>query len=221
MLDFSLKRTSLLCCHISDHPYPVLTFHRKDTFSHSGVASKGGKAFHSVRSSESTTAPRDAVVRCIEDRALAFQGFDVPRSHLEPLQLVRYSRGGRYHFHTDWFTDPRDATAAVGGNRASSFFAYVSVANDTTGGGTNFPLLDVPRDNRWCRVLDCDEPWESGVTFRPVEGNAIYWENLLPDGNGDPRTLHAGLSVERGAKIGMNIWTRQTPLSEDVRGPDV
>ncbi|KAH8885348.1 hypothetical protein GQ53DRAFT_366283 [Thozetella sp. PMI_491] len=193
----------------------------KDTFSHSGVASKGGKAIHSVRSSQSTNVPRDAVVRCIEDRALHFQGYDIPRSHLEPLQLVKYAPGERYHFHTDWFTDPANAMATVGGNRASSFFAYVHVANDTTGGGTNFPFLDAPSDERWCSVIDCDEPWENGVTFRPVEGNAVYWENLLSDGQGDPRTLHAGLGVTGGGKIGMNIWTRQAPLSTDIRGSDL
>ncbi len=118
----------------------------------------------------------------------------------------------------------------------SSFFAYVAVAggNETvnaeemggdgrkiTGGGTNFPMLDAPRDGAWCEYVDCDEPWENGVTFRPVEGNAVYWENLLPDGRGDPRTLHAGLPVTSGWKVGMNIWTRQAQLGEDVRGSDI
>jgi len=176
-----------------------------------------------VRTSQSTNVPRDAVVRCIESRALAFQGYDTPRSHLEPLQLVKYGPSERYHFHTDWFTDPGHAAAAAGGNRVSSFFAYVHVANDTTGGGTNFPHLDAPSDDRWCDagIVDCDEMWDSGVTFRPVEGNAVYWENLLPDGRGDERTLHAGLPVTGGGKIGMNIWTRQMPLDEKIRGEDV
>jgi len=183
----------------------------------------GGQTLHKVRTSQSTNIPRDAVVRCIEERALAFQGFDVPRTHLEPLQLVKYGAGERYHFHTDWFTDPAHATAALGGNRVSSFFAYVRASEDIKGGGTNFPLVDAPFDERWCRYIDCDEPWDNGVTFRPVEGNAVYWENMLPgaSGVGDPRTLHAGLPVAAGEKIGMNIWTRQAPLGEDVRGPDV
>ncbi|KAK0712434.1 hypothetical protein B0T26DRAFT_649346 [Lasiosphaeria miniovina] len=200
----------------------------KDSFSRSGVADRGGvggKAVHQVRTSQSTNVGRDGVVRCIEERALAFQGYSVPRTHLEPVQLVKYGPTERYHFHTDWFTDgtATHAAAAAGGNRASSFFAYVHVANDTTGGGTNFPRLDAPGDARWCDagLVDCDEPWENGVTFRPVEGNAIFWENLLPDGSGDERTLHAGLPVSGGGKIGMNIWTRQLPLGDDIRGPDL
>lgn len=175
----------------------------------------------STRTSQSTNVARDAVVRCIEKRALRFQGFDTAQAQLEPVQLVKYGRGERYHFHTDWYPNPVHATAAVGGNRLSSFFAYVAASDDLTGGGTNFPLLDAPRDDRWCAFVDCDEPWENGLTFRPALGGAVFWQNLHPDGSGDERNLHAGLPVTSGSKIGMNIWTRQGPLGEDIRGPDV
>ena len=192
--------------------------HRKDTFAHSAVTdNSGGQTVHQVRTSHSTSVDSDDVVQCIEDRALSFQGYDISRSQLEPLQLVKYGAGEQYHFHTDWFTNPSHATAAYGGNRASSFFAYVLVTNDTTGGGTNFPRIPAPKDDRWCSVIDCDEPWENGVTFRPKEGNAVYWDNLFSDGTGDERTLHAGLPLTTGTKIGMNIWTRQGILSEDIR----
>ncbi len=97
---------------------------------------------------------------------------------------------------------------------------YVHVSNDTTGGGTNFPLVDPPKDERWCGLVECDEPYANGVTFRPVLGNAIFWENLTPGGQGDPRTEHAGLPLTSGEKIGMNIWTRQMPMSELVRKED-
>jgi prolyl 4-hydroxylase len=157
-------------------------------------------------------------VACIETRALLFQGYDTPRSHLEPLQLVKYAPTEHYHFHTDWFTSP----GSEGNNRVTSFFAYVHVANGTTGGGTNFPRLgEVPAEGRWCDegILDCDAEWEKGATFRPVEGNAVFWVNLLPpDGKGgrvgDERTLHAGLPVTGGGKIGLNIWTREGPVAE-------
>lgn len=170
-----------------------------------------------MRTSQSTTVPRDPVVKCVEARALAFQGFDIPRNHIEPIQLVKYAPGERYHFHTDWFTDPVHATAALGGNRISSFFGYVALGN-VTGGGTNFPLLDAPADERWCEFIDCDEEYENGVTFRPVEGNMVYWENLLENGEGDQRVLHAGLPVTSGWKIGMNIWTRQGALPDELFG---
>jgi prolyl 4-hydroxylase len=131
---------------------------------------------------------------------------------------VRYAAGERYHFHTDWFTDPSHTTYSNGGNRQSSFFGFVALSQNITGGGTNFPLLDAPTDDRWCEFVDCDDEWENGVTFRPIEGNVVYWENLDGNGAGDQRTLHAGLPVTSGWKIGMNIWTRQAPLSDDIRG---
>lgn len=195
----------------------------KHSFRHSAVADAAGSdsgALHRVRSSQSTTVERDAVVRCIEARALEFQGFDVPTRHLEPIQLVKYGAGEHYHFHTDWFTDPVHTTALLGGNRVSSFFGYVATSDDLTGGGTNFPLLDAPLDDRWCEFIDCDGPWDGGVTFLPIEGNFVYWENLDVNGEGDQRTLHAGLPVNSGWKIGMNIWTRQAPVSDEIRGKD-
>ncbi|KAK2591476.1 hypothetical protein QQS21_010822 [Conoideocrella luteorostrata] len=186
-------------------------------FKHSAILdSSGTAAIHSVRTSQSTSVERSPVVRCIEQRALDFQGFDTPSTHLEPIQLVKYAATERYHFHTDWFTDDAYTTVAMGGNRATSIFGYVKAEN-VTGGGTNFPMLETPTDERWCEFIDCDEEYERGVTFRPVEGNAVYWENMI-GGRGDPRVLHAGLPVANGEKVGMNIWTREGPLPGDVRG---
>jgi prolyl 4-hydroxylase len=178
----------------------------------------GTQGIRETRTSQSTSIPRDDIVGCIEARALAFQGFDIQRTQLEPLQLVQYGQGENYHHHTDWFDDHahESRTLEYGGNRLTSFFVYVSATN-ITGGGTNFPVLDAPKDERWCQFVDCDEPWESGVTFKPLPGNAVFWQNLLPDGSGDLATLHAGLPVTSGTKLGMNIWTRQAPLNRKFR----
>lgn len=152
---------------------------------------------------------------------MEFQGLSTDRSVIENLQLVKYGLGEQYHFHTDWFTNPQDANAWLGGNRHSSFFAYVAVSDDITGGGTNFPMLDAPMDSKWCHLIDCDEMWDSGVTFRPIAGNAVFWQNLNADGSGDSRVLHAGLPVTNGTKVGMNIWTRQGMLPADMKGPEI
>lgn len=34
---------------------------------------------------------------------------------------------------------------------------------------------------------------------------------------GDQRTLHAGLPVQRGSKLGMNIWTREWDMDDKYR----
>ncbi|KAM0330844.1 hypothetical protein ACHAQA_003799 [Verticillium albo-atrum] len=191
-----------------------------DTFTKSSVVdAEGQSSHHSVRTSDSTPLPPSPLVSCLHQRALAFQGLDASAvARLEPLQLVRYAPGGHYHFHTDWFTSPAQATASQGGNRATSFFAYVSVGEGTLGGGTSFPLLDAPREGPWCKWVDCDAEREKGAVFRPVEGSAVFWENLGANGAGDVRTLHAGEPVIAGSKIGMNIWTRQAALGDDIRG---
>lgn len=49
----------------------------------------------------------------------------------------------------------------------------------------------------------------TGAVFKPIAGNAVYWENFRPDGTGRgwDETWHAGLPVEKGTKVGLNIWT--------------
>jgi prolyl 4-hydroxylase len=192
-------------------------------FTSSQIAdSTGQQHLASTRTSQSTSLESDDIVACIEQRALTFQGFDTLRESLEPLQLVQYGQSQEYHSHTDWFTSPAQTTSEYGGNRLSSFFVYVSASADIIGGGTRFPLLDAPEDERWCEFVDCDAELEDGVTFRPVQGNAVFWRNLKWNGGrkefvGDGRTVHAGLPVQRGKKLGMNIWTREGVLDGKFR----
>ncbi|KAF2707089.1 hypothetical protein K504DRAFT_436317 [Pleomassaria siparia CBS 279.74] len=183
----------------------------------SRIADQSGQQhLATTRTSRSTSLSSDQVVRCIEERALQFQGYDTPRTHLEPLQAVQYSVGENYKPHTDWFTSPSQTVSELGGNRATSFFVYVSASEDIVGGGTQFPLLDAPKNEKWCDVVNCDAAWDEGVTFRPIARNAVFWKNLK-GGNGDRRTLHAGLPVQRGSKLGMNIWTREGQLDGKYR----
>jgi prolyl 4-hydroxylase len=182
-------------------------------FSSSQIADESGQQLlTNTRTSQSTSLESDGVVRCIEQRALNFQGFDTKRESLEPLQLVQYAQNQEYHAHTDWFTSPAQTTSEFGGNRLSSFFVYVHASSDIIGGGTQFPLLDAPDDERWCDWLNCDAELEDGVVFRPLQGNAVFWRNLVEVKKGthagDRRTVHAGLPVQRGEKTGMNVWTR-------------
>ena len=85
------------------------------------------------------------------------------------------------------------------------------------GGGTQFPMLDPPREEKWCEWVNCDAGWDEGVVFRPVARNAVFWKNMKNKGVGDQRTLHAGLPVQRGRKLGMNIWTREGEMDGKFR----
>lgn len=155
------------------------------------------------RSSDTATLDRDKVIEDIEARARAFPPYQSQSSGLiKPLVVQKYGLAGQYKDHYDWFLNDPSLT----GNIESTFFVYIEA--NCTGGGTNFPRLKVPMDDeKWCEFIDCDRPYEDGVTFKPITGNAIYWRNLDQDGRGLPSTLHAGLPVTSGRKMGMNIWT--------------
>jgi len=80
----------------------------------------------------------------------------------------------------------------------------VYVDADCEGGGTEFPRVKMPdiENGRWCEFLECGQKDDNnfvkkdktGITFKPIKGNAIFWENMRPDGRGDENTWHAGRS---------------------------
>lgn len=164
--------------------------------------------------------PRTELVRCIEARARAFQGWR-EEQWIERLRTQRYYAGGHYSHHFDW------SSSFGGWGRVSTFMAWAGgssedEADPLVGGGTEFPgLRRWSFDERWCRFIECgaggekeglrdsSETREAGVVFKPLAGNAVYWENFRPDGTGRGwnETWHAGLPVIRGTKIGLNIWT--------------
>jgi prolyl 4-hydroxylase len=62
--------------------------------------------------------------------------------------------------------------------------------------------------DEWCDIVECDEQSESeGITFRPLAGNAIYWENFRADGRGWDELWHWAEKVEGGEKVGLNLWS--------------
>jgi prolyl 4-hydroxylase len=48
-----------------------------------------------------------------------------------------------------------------------------------------------------------------GTTFKPRKGSGIFWVNLHASGFGDQRVKHAGLPVQEGQKVGMNVWVKR------------
>ncbi|KAH8731387.1 hypothetical protein GQ44DRAFT_671203 [Phaeosphaeriaceae sp. PMI808] len=160
-----------------------------------------------IRHSEKAPLPRDQTVKCIEDRARRFQGWR-PNVFIEKLWAQRYGTGGHYTYHYDW------SVATKSSGRVSSFMVYLE--SNCTGGGTHFPRLRHPAststDHEWCRFMECspistNSSLGEGIVFKPIAGNAVYWENMRLDGSGYAESWHAGLPVETGSKIGLNIWS--------------
>jgi len=144
----------------------------------------------------------DPVIRSLQMRARRFPFYHNVGPFL-PMTVQNYGVNAEYQLHTDWFTDPE----VYGGNVASTFFVYIHA--NCTGGGTHFPELKMTKSERerWCDFVECDKPVEEGITFKPVRGNAVFFNNLQANGTGHPMTIHAGMPVTSGRKMGMNIWT--------------
>lgn len=198
--------------------------HRRSNplFKPSTVTDDGGASSHrdtTVRDSEVALIPRTDIVRCIEDRSRALQGWR-DEVWIERLRVQRYAPNGHYGHHFDW------SSSHGGWGRVSSFMVWVDDEGGTLrGGGTQFPLLRPRQDSRWCGFIECEQQgvdtdpgmagggWDtrkpSGMVFKPLPGNAVYWENFRPDGSGRgyEQTWHAGLPVVEGTKVGLNIWS--------------
>jgi prolyl 4-hydroxylase len=189
------------------------------------TGSGSGDSPSQARTSHSAPLPPDdKAVSCVLGRAASFLGtLLLPgRDEMGPAQMVRYTPGQKFDPHHDWFKRPRitDEDAAVGRrrlyNRVATLFVVLQADNVTRGSGeTWFPLIKPIEGGGGSgggggegEVL-WREHEDGGLAFKPIPGNALFWVNLLPNGTGDARTLHAGLPVEGGIKVGMNIWPRR------------
>ena len=193
--------------------------HSEGQFERSPVYKSGGQQYEDTRTSVSAWLAKDSAAKdCVLARARSFMGsmlatdgeFGVP-------QLVKYQAGQKFDYHTDWIAKEQyDQVKGKDGkvvtkrwNRIASFFVFIRARCE--GGETHFPLVNgtgllnpgIAESNAKIRRHE-----EAGLAFKPIEGNALFWVNLRPDGSGDRRLVHAGLPVESGWKVGMNLWPR-------------
>lgn len=150
-----------------------------------------------VRRSDKALVPRSHLVQCIESRALAFQGWP-SNTFIERIWTQRYNVSGHYARHYDWGSASRDA------RRASTFMVYIG--DECEGGGTEFPMIEGRKEGKWCEFVECEDGME-GVVFKPKKGSAVFWSNFDDEGRGIRETVHAGLPVTKGVKVGLNIWS--------------
>ncbi|KAF2740756.1 hypothetical protein EJ04DRAFT_507772 [Polyplosphaeria fusca] len=180
-------------------------------FSRSTTGTKG--QISSGRTSSSCFLPaNDTIVRRVKERAADVLG-GIQYDGLEALQLVRYTENQRVNLHYDWYKNrlPLDRKDRPY-NRIASFFVYLQT--DCEGGETWFPNVTIPVADieRVKGTWDVGESLNvgsdgAGVKIKLKAGSGLFWVNMQ-DGAGDRRTLHAGLPVERGVKVGMNIWVK-------------
>ncbi|MBR8058261.1 2OG-Fe(II) oxygenase [Burkholderia dolosa] len=132
----------------------------------------------------------DALIRRIETRLAALM--NCPVENGEGLQVLRYTPGGEYRSHYDYFQPTAAGSLThvrTGGQRVATLIVYL---NDVPSGGeTVFP--------------------EAGISVVPRRGDAVYFRYMNRLRQLDPATLHAGAPVRDGEKWIMTKWVRERP----------
>jgi prolyl 4-hydroxylase len=133
---------------------------------------------------------RDPAVAEIDRKITELLG--LPPENGEPIQGQRYAPGQEFKPHTDTF-EPGGydfyVHTARGGQRTWTAMVYLNEPED--GGATRFKAI--------------------GKTIQPESGKLLTWNNLLPDGEPNPATIHHGMKVRRGTKYVLTKWFREQP----------
>jgi len=139
-----------------------------------------------IRTSSGTGFPfmdENPAIHALNRRIAAASGTDVKSG--EPLQILHYAPGERYHEHNDALPG-----VAPTQQRVLTFLVYLD--DDYDGGETAFPRL--------------------GLSVKGCAGDGLLFRNATADGAVDPLAIHAGLPVTRGVKHVASRWIRATPL---------
>ena len=127
------------------------------------------------------------IVTEIDSRICKLIGLDNAES--EPLQGQWYEVGQEFKAHTDYFevgTEEFREHAEERGQRTWTVMIYLN--STRAGGETDFPVLD--------------------ISFKPIAGTVVIWNNLFKDGEPNPATLHHGKPVISGYKVILTKWFR-------------
>jgi len=146
----------------------------------------GGRT-ESIRTSATGMLPAsDPIIRSITERAALLTGY--PYENVEPLQLVKYTEGQKYEPHFDYGEACDYEENLSNGHRHVTMLVYLNTVPEEYGGQTAFPRLN--------------------VRVSPIAHSAVVFNDCLPNGEEDPRTLHGGSPPGNHTKIAINVWIR-------------
>ncbi len=161
----------------------------------SQVYPDGDGALHTnsrLRDSSSSFLPigQTPMLADIERRIAAL--VNLPTLHGESMQLLNYQVGQYYSPHIDFFAPTNPSckdTLAYGGQRIATCLLYLNTPK--SGGETHFV--------------------KHGIKIVPIQGNAVLFYNVLPNGEEDWSSLHASIAVTEGEKWVATKWIREKP----------
>ncbi|GAX74443.1 hypothetical protein CEUSTIGMA_g1892.t1 [Chlamydomonas eustigma] len=180
------------------------------------VGEKGQDVIDSIRTSFSASLGigEDEVVLSIEERIATWT--HLPRSHGEPIEVLRYQNGQKYDQHWDFFDAVQDGDVLneTCGNGVATVLMYLSDVEKDAGGETSLPLAE--ELDAWIQsasstgLSSCAE--KLGVAVKPKKGSALLFWDMHPDGNTtDRRALHASCPTFRGTKWTATRWIHVRP----------
>jgi prolyl 4-hydroxylase len=156
-----------------------------------GNHDEGGGRTSDTRTSRNTWIPRGTsdMTETLSRRAADVLGLDEKllwsSKNAEDLQVVSYEDGQKYEPHHDWGVSGRPESRFI------TLLLYLTTQKTPISGGeTAFPKGN------------------NGLGFKvvPKKGDAVFFYNLLDDGNGDDLALHAALPCTEGKKWLANYW---------------
>ncbi|KAK7309170.1 hypothetical protein RJT34_05692 [Clitoria ternatea] len=123
----------------------------------------------------------------------------IPRTHGEAFNILRYEVGQKYNSHYDAF-HPSEY-GPQNSQRMASFLLYLSDVPE--GGETMFPFenglnMDGSYDYEGC----------IGLRVKPRKGDGLLFHSLFPNGTIDPTSLHGSCPVIEGEKWVATKWIR-------------
>ena len=165
--------------------------HSLDRLVNSSVNVAGYAALRTAQDCAFGPQQRDLVVAIMQERAARLTG--VPVENHEPPNVISYEPGQEFSLHVDYI-DPRvpefHAELEQLGQRTATIVTYLN--EDFEGAETLFP--------------------DAQVKFRGGTGDAIVFANVLPNGQPDLNSRHAGLPPTSGRKWVLSQWIRSQPF---------
>lgn len=154
----------------------------------SEIAAKSG--YEGFRTSTTCDLPytNDPAADAVDKKIIQCLGLGAGEKEI--IQAQHYAIGQQFKAHTDYFepgSEEFKQYSKDGGQRTWTFMVYLNEACE--GGETEFLHL--------------------GLKFKPKTGTAIVWNNLLPDGAPNPKTLHQAHPILSGEKVVITKWFRE------------
>ena len=173
-----------ICAWLIERSRPNLTRAQIDDPA-TGTARYGGMRTNSA--AEFALPDSGLILHLLRARISALAG--PPPSAMEGSTVLHYEAGQQFFPHYDFLDTANPGYAkqvAEYGQRVLTFLIYLN--DGFEGGETDFPTI----------------PWR----FKGKTGDALFFWNVLPSGQPDRRTYHAGLPPESGEKWLFSQWVR-------------